>query len=64
MGIKKGYWTFFSKHESFSQLQDALHWVYILFVIFGLGIFVGLYIIVFEYLKNIKLISKYNSNIL
>ena len=63
MGIKKGYWTFFSKSESFSQLQDSLHWIYILFVIFGLGILVGLYIIVFEYLKNIKSISKNNFNI-
>lgn len=63
MGIKKGYWTFFSKSESFSELQDSLHWIYILFVIFGLGILVGLYIIVFEYLKNIKSISKNNFNI-
>lgn len=53
MGIKKGYWTFFSKHESFSQLQDSLHWVYILFVIFGLGIIVGLSIIIFTFIKNI-----------
>ncbi len=64
MGIKKGYWTFFSKNESFSQLQDSLHWIYVLFISFGLGIFIGLYNIVFEYLKNIKLISKNNSNIL
>jgi nitric oxide reductase subunit B len=64
MGIKKGYWNFFSKNESFSQLQDSLHWIYVLFVIFGLGIFIGLYIIVFEYLKNIKSISKNNPNIL
>jgi nitric oxide reductase subunit B len=63
MGIKKGYWNFFSKNESFSQLQDALHWIYILFVIFGLGILIGLYIIVFEYLKNIKSVSKNNSNV-
>ncbi|MBM6498180.1 cbb3-type cytochrome c oxidase subunit I [Flavobacterium macrobrachii] len=63
MGIKKGYWTFFSKNESFNQLQDSLHWIYILFVIFGLGILVGLNIIVFEYLKNIKSISKNNSNL-
>ena len=64
MGIKKGYWNFFSKNESFSQLQDSLHWIYVLFISFGLGIFIGLYNIVFEYLKNIKLISKNNSNIL
>lgn len=64
MGIKKGYWNFFSKNESFSQLQDSLHWIYVLFVIFGLGIFIGLYIIVFEYLKNIKSVSKNNPNIL
>lgn len=63
MGIKKGYWNFFSKNESFSQLQDSLHWIYVLFVSFGLGIFIGLYIIVFENLKNIKSISKNNSNI-
>lgn len=53
MGIKKGYWTFFSKHESFSQLQDSLHWIYVLFVIFGLGIIVGLSIIIFTFLKKI-----------
>lgn len=53
MGIKKGYWTFFSKHESFSQLQDSLHWIYVLFVIFGLGIIVGLSIIIFTFIKNI-----------
>lgn len=53
MGIKKGYWTFFSKNESFSQLQDALHWIYILFVIFGLGIIVGLSTIIFTFIKNI-----------
>ena len=53
MGIKKGYWTFFSNNESFSQLQDALHWIYILFVIFGLGIIVGLSTIIFTFIKNI-----------
>ncbi|MDD3004105.1 cbb3-type cytochrome c oxidase subunit I [Flavobacterium sp.] len=58
MGIKKGYWTFFSNLESFSQFQYALHWSYILFVAFGFGIFVGLYIIVFEYIKNIQSILK------
>ena len=54
MGMKKAHWTFFNQSISFSQFQDSLHWFYVLFVLFGLGILVGLYIIVFEFLKGIK----------
>ncbi len=58
LGIKKGYWMYFNQILSFSKFQDSLHWIYTVFVLFGMGIFVGLYIIVFELLKNLKLISK------
>lgn len=56
IGAKKGYWIFFSNSISFGKFQDSLHWMYILFTLFGFGILVGLYIIVFELLKKLKLI--------
>ena len=58
MGAKKSYWTYFRQDISFSQFQDSLHWIYILFTLFGIGILVGLYCIVFEFLKGLKSISK------
>jgi nitric oxide reductase subunit B len=54
MGAKKGYWTFLSQNISFAEFQSSLHWIYVLFTVFGIGLLVGLYIIVFELLKNIK----------
>ncbi len=58
MGAKKSYWTFFRQDIAFGQFQDSLHWIYILFTLFGIGILVGLYVIVFEFLKNMNSISK------
>ncbi|WP_228778767.1 cbb3-type cytochrome c oxidase subunit I [Flavobacterium sp. J49] len=54
MGVKKAYWTHFNQVLSFAQFQEGMHWFYVLFVLFGLGILAGLYLIVFELLKNIK----------
>lgn len=58
LGAKKGYWMFFSKNISFGQFQDSMHWIYIVFTIFGIGILIGLYVVVFELLKNLKSIKK------
>jgi len=58
LGAKKGYWMFFSKNVSFGQFQDSMHWIYIVFTIFGIGILIGLYVVVFELLKNLKSIKK------
>lgn len=60
LGAKKSYWTFFSKNSSFGQFQDSMHWIYMIFTIFGIGILIGLYAVVFELLKGLKLISKNN----
>ncbi len=54
MGVKKIYWSHFQPFLSFGKFQDSMHGLYLLFVFFGLGIFVGLALIVFELLKNIK----------
>ncbi|MBK8599734.1 MAG: cbb3-type cytochrome c oxidase subunit I [Flavobacterium sp.] len=54
LGMKKGYWTYFGNNISFGQLQDSLHGFYIVFVIFGLGVAIGLYIIILELLKIVK----------
>ena len=63
LGVKKGYWTFFSQYISFGKFQDSLHWMYALFVFFGLGILVGLYVVILEFLKRLKSISKNNIEI-
>jgi len=43
---------------SFGQFQDAMHGFYVVFVLFGLGIFIGLYRIVFELLSGLRLTLK------
>ncbi|WP_333600728.1 cbb3-type cytochrome c oxidase subunit I [Flavobacterium sp.] len=54
IGAKKGYWTCFNSSLSFGEFQHSLHWLYVLFFIFGLGMATGLYRIVFELLKILK----------
>ncbi len=63
LGFKKGYWTFFGQQISFSKFQDSLHWMYALFTLFGIGILIGLYLIVFEFFKGLKSISKNNAKV-
>jgi nitric oxide reductase subunit B len=60
LGAKKGYWTFFNSTISFGKFQDSLHWIYTLFTLFGIGILIGLYMIVFEFLKKLRSVSKNN----
>jgi nitric oxide reductase subunit B len=60
LGAKKGYWTFFNPTISFGKFQDSLHWIYTLFTLFGIGILIGLYMIVFEFLKKLRSVSKNN----
>jgi nitric oxide reductase subunit B len=54
MGVKKAYWIYFNQALTFGKFQESMHWFYSLFVLFGFGILAGLYLIVFELLKNIK----------
>jgi nitric oxide reductase subunit B len=54
LGIKKGYWTYSCQQITFGELQNSLHWLYILFFIFGLALAVGVYRIIFELLKTLK----------
>lgn len=54
MGLKKSYWMFFNNTLPFGQLQESMHWLHILFVVFGLGLFAGLCGVVFILLKGIK----------
>ena len=58
MGVRKAHWTFFDKTLSFGQFQDAMHGFYVVFVLFGLGIFIGLYRIVFELFSGLRLTLK------
>jgi nitric oxide reductase subunit B len=50
-GIKKSVWQYFSDEVSFGLLQSQLHWVYVAFVVFGAGIFIGTLLIAIQLLK-------------
>jgi nitric oxide reductase subunit B len=52
-GIKKSHWQYFTKGISFSKMQDSLHWYYLVFLFFGIGIFIGLTLIVIPALKQL-----------
>lgn len=54
MGAKKSYWQFFREEVSFGEFQNSLHWIYIVFLLFGMGMAATLYHIIFGLLKNIK----------
>ena len=54
MGVKKAYWSYFTQTLSFGKFQDSMHWYYLMFVLFGVGILIGLYLIIFELLKSIR----------
>ncbi len=51
IGIKKGYWMYEGQHISFGEFQDSLHRMYLLFVLFGIGMAVGLYRLIVELIK-------------
>jgi nitric oxide reductase subunit B len=60
LGVKKSYWTSFCQKISFAEFQDSLHWIYIFFLLFGIVMATGLFIIVFELLKILKSATKIN----
>ncbi|HWS60620.1 MAG TPA: cbb3-type cytochrome c oxidase subunit I [Flavobacterium sp.] len=52
-GIKKSNWMYFTKGIPFAKIQDSLHWYYCGFLLFGIGIFIGLLLIVIPVLKQL-----------
>lgn len=54
MGVKKSIWIFTSNALTFTQLHESMFWFYVLFIVFGLGLIVGLCGLVFILLKGIK----------
>lgn len=56
LGIEKSKWMYFSENIFFSSFQDSMHIFYIIFTIFGIGLLIGLYMVIFKLLKIIKTI--------
>ncbi len=54
MGVNKGYWMYLGQQISFGEFQDSQQYIYMLFLFFGIGMAVGLSLLVFEMLKNLK----------
>ena len=52
-GIKKSNWMYFTSGMPFSEMQNALHTVYLFFLIFGVGIFLGLLLVVLPLLRQL-----------
>jgi nitric oxide reductase subunit B len=52
-GIKKSNWMYFTKDIPFSEMQTSLHWFYIVFLLFGITMLIGLLLIVFPVLKQL-----------
>lgn len=55
LGVQKSYWMFFTKDISFGKFQESLHWIYFIFSVSGLGLLLGLYVVVIEFLRNIRI---------
>ncbi len=52
-GVKKSNWMYFTKDIPFSAMQESLFWYYLVFLLFGIGIFIGLLLIVIPSLKQL-----------
>ena len=53
-GIKKSHWMYFTKGISFSEMQVSLFGYYCMFLFFGIGIFIGLWLIIIPLIKELK----------
>lgn len=54
-GVKRSYWMYITKEGSFSEMQDSMIPYYILFFIFGIGIFISLLIVIIPIFKLLLL---------
>lgn len=57
-GVKRSHWMYFTKGIPFSEMQSQSHWIYVAFLLFGTGIFIGLLFITLPVLKT--LLTTYN----
>lgn len=48
MGIKRSQWLYIWDSISFSRFQESSHSLYIIFGIFGIGLLVGLYVVIYQ----------------
>lgn len=52
MGIKRSHWLYISDSISFSRFQESSHSLYIIFGIFGIGLLVGLYVVIYQLISS------------
>jgi nitric oxide reductase subunit B len=50
-GIKKSNWMYFTKDIPFSEMQASLYWYYSAFVLFGIGISIGISFLIIPCIK-------------
>ena len=53
MGIQKSKWQYFTENILFTTFQDSMHYFYIAFAVFGFGLLIGLFVVIFQFLKQI-----------
>lgn len=57
-GIKKSNWMYFTKDILFSEMQDSLYYIYIAFLVFGIGIVISITILSIVLMKNLLKVLK------
>lgn len=50
-GVKKSHWMYFTKDILFSEMQSSLHYVYVAFFIFGIGLATSIVVITIPLLR-------------
>jgi nitric oxide reductase subunit B len=53
-GIRRSNWMYQNKNESFGMMQTGLHDVYLGMIISGLGVFIGLSVIIYIAIKDLR----------
>jgi nitric oxide reductase subunit B len=52
-GIKKSNWMYFTKDIPFATMHDDLHWIYVCFLVAGIGVFIGLTLFVLPLMQRL-----------
>lgn len=61
MGIERTKWVYFSENILFGTYQDSMKIVHVFFVLFGLGILIGVYLIIYQLYYCIVSVLKLNA---
>lgn len=53
MGVERTKWVYFSENVLFGKFQESNHYLHIAFGIFGFGLLVGIYVVIYQLIRQI-----------